>query len=217
MPAIRRFILVISAVALVCLALNPAPAVAGTRPDAAALKAVTLENLQTAFNGESNARAKYLVYARQADKEGYPAVASLFRAAADAEGIHAAHHAVVIKKMGESPAAKIETPPARTTAENLSDAIKGETYERDTMYPEFVRNAKAANLSDAVRTFNLALSAEAEHARLYTGDLNNLPSRKGAAAMKYYVCPTCGFTTPKRDFKNCPACATPTEKFREIA
>ena len=218
MPVIRRLIPVTGVLILVSLSALAAPAHAGARRDAAAaLAAVTLENLQTAFNGESNARAKYLVYAGQADKEGYPAVASLFRAAADAEGIHAANHAVVIKKMGETPVAKIETPPAKTTAENLRDAIKGETYERDTMYPEFVKTAKAANLTDAVRTFTLALSAEAEHAKLYTADLDNLPARKGVAAGKYYVCPVCGFTTAKRDLKNCPTCATPSEKFREIA
>ncbi len=215
MPVIRRLIPLVAVVVLVYLA---APAHAGARGDAAAaLRAATIENLQTAFNGESNARAKYLVYAAQADKEGYLAVASLFRAAADAEGIHAANHAVVIKKMGETPVAKIETPPAKTTAENLRDAIKGETYERDTMYPEFVKNAKAAALPDAVRTFTLALAAEAEHAKLYTADLDDLATRKGAAPVKYYVCPVCGFTTAKRDVKNCPACATPSGKFREIA
>lgn len=217
MTAIRRLILGSGVVALVCLALTAAPAQAATAAEVAALRAVTLDNLQTAYNGESNARAKYLAFATQADKDGYPGVASLFRAAAGAEEIHAANHAVVIKKMGGSPAAKIETAVVKTTQENLGVAIAGETYERDTMYPEFLKSARAANLPDAVRTFNLALLAEAEHAKLYTGDLNNLPALKGNTAVNYYVCPTCGFTTAKRDFKNCPSCFTPSDKFRVVA
>lgn len=212
MTEIRRFVLV----ALACLVIG-VPVQAATPSGTAALAAATLDNLQTAYNGESNARAKYLEFATQADKDGYPAVASLFRAAADAEGVHAANHAVVIKKMGGSPLAKIDTPAAKTTQENLRAAIEGETYERDTMYPEFVKTARAANLPDAVRTFNLALTAEAEHAKLYTADLTGLPALKGLAAVTYYVCPTCGFTTKTRDFKNCPSCFTPSDRFKAVA
>jgi rubrerythrin len=217
MTAIRRLILFTGAVAIVCVCVTGAPAQAATPSGAATLTAVTLDNLQTAYNGESNARAKYVAFAMQADKDGYPSVASLFRAAADAEGIHAANHAVVIKKMGGSPEAKIGTPVVKSTEENLRVAIEGETYERDTMYPEFVKTARAANLPDAVRTFNLAQLAEAEHAKLYTGDLKDLPSLKDRAPVKYNVCPTCGFTTAKRDFKNCPSCFTPSDKFRVVA
>jgi rubrerythrin len=186
-------------------------------PTDPALAAVTLENLQTAYNGESNARAKYLTFATQAEKDGYPAVASLFRAAAEAEGVHAANHAEVIKKMGAVPTAKIDAPIVKSTEENLRVAIEGETYERDKMYPEFVKNARAANLPDAVHTFDLALTAEAEHAKLYAKDLNGLPSLKGKPAVAYNVCPTCGFTTPTKNLKNCPSCGTPSEKFRIVS
>src|SRR5512140_22677 len=95
----------------------------------------TLGNLQTAFNGESNARARYLAFAVQADQEGHGPVASLFRAAARAEQIHAANHAAVIKKLGAEPVANIETPVVKSTRENLAAAIEGEVYERDVMYP----------------------------------------------------------------------------------
>jgi rubrerythrin len=218
MTAIRRLVLFAGAVATVGVCVTGAPAQAATPPGAsAAAVAVTLDNLQTAYNGESNARSNYLAFAAQADKDGYPAVASLFRAAASAEEIHAANHAVVIRQLGASPAATIAKPIVKSTEENLRVAIEGETYERDTMYPEFVKNAKAANLPDAVRTFTLALRAEAEHAKLYTSDLRGLAGLKDRAAVKYKVCPTCGFTTAKRDFKNCPACATPSEKFQVVS
>ncbi len=177
----------------------------------------TLDNLQAAYNGESNAHAKYLVYAKQADKEGYPEVASLFRAAARAEEIHLTNHAVVIKKLGATPTAKIETPAPKTTKENLEDAVKGESYERDSMYPEFLKQAKADRNTDAIETFNLAKAAEAEHAKLYTAALNNLANSKGKAAKAYLVCPKCGFTTSEANFAKCPSCFTPKEKFEKVA
>src|SRR5512135_398155 len=101
----------------------------------------TLKNLQTAFNGESNAAAKYAEFARQADKEGYGRVASLFRAASRAEQIHAANHAKVLEKLAAKPVAKIEPVHVGTTAENLRVAIAGEEYERDVMYPDFIQEA----------------------------------------------------------------------------
>ncbi len=176
----------------------------------------TLDNLQTAFNGESNANARYLAFAKQAEKEGYGPVASLFRAAARAEEIHAANHAAVIKKMGGTPQAKIEMPDVKSTAENLAAAIKGETYERDVMYPEFIKQAKAERNTDALQTFNYAKMAEAEHAKLYTEAKDELAKLKGAA-IKYYVCTVCGYTTKKIDFEKCPACFSPKEKYTAVS
>ena len=83
----------------------------------------TLENLQAAFNGESNANAKYLAFAKRADEEGYKKAASLFRAAARAEAIHFANHAVVIKKLGGTPEADIKTPEVGSTVENLKAVV----------------------------------------------------------------------------------------------
>ena len=111
--------------------------------------AQTLENLQTAFNGESNANAKYIAFAKKADAEGYTKVASLFRAAARSEEIHKTNHAAVIKAMGGNPAADIKPADVKTTAENLKSAVEGETYERDTMYPGFVAEARAAGTAGA--------------------------------------------------------------------
>ena len=172
----------------------------------------TLDNLQTAFNGESNAHARYLAFAEKADKEGYGPVASLFRAAARAEEIHAANHAVVIKKMGATPQAKIETPEVKSTAENLAVAIKGETYERDEMYPAFIKEARAERNTDALQSFNYAKSAEAEHAKLYTDSKDGLAQLKGSG-VKYYVCTVCGYTTKKVDFEKCPSCFNPKDKY----
>ncbi len=176
----------------------------------------TLDNLQAAFNGESNAHARYLEFAKKADAEGYGPVASLFRAAARAEEIHAANHAVVIKKLGGTPEAKIEPAAVKTTKENLEAAIKGETYEKETMYPEFLKEARSAANKDALETFNFAKTAEVEHAKLYTEALNNLPKMKGKGQV-YYVCTICGFTTTKVDFSKCPSCFNPKEKYTQVS
>jgi rubrerythrin len=183
----------------------------------AAGSATTLKNLQAAFNGESNANARYVAFAKQADKEGYGQVASLFRAAARAEAIHAANHAVVIKKLGGTPEAKIEKPDVKTTRDNLMAAVKGETYERDQMYPEFLKEARAVANKDAIQTFNYAKSAETEHARLYTEALNKLDSLKGSKSLAYFVCPTCGYTVATMDFAKCPVCFTGKEKYETIS
>lgn len=172
----------------------------------------TLDNLQTAFNGESNAHARYVAFAVQADKEGYLQLAALFRAAARAEEIHAANHAVVIKKMGATPTAKIETPDVKATSDNVVVAIKGEVYERDVMYPDFIKQAKSERNTDALETFNYAKSAETEHASLYTNAKDNLPQMK-AKGVVFYVCTVCGYTTTKIDFEKCPSCFNPKDKY----
>jgi rubrerythrin len=176
----------------------------------------TLENLQTAFNGETNANAKYLEYAKKADAEGFTKVASLYRAAARAEEIHAGNHAAVIKKMGGTPKSEVKLPAIKTTRENLEDSVKGETYERDTMYPEFLLEARNTGNKDALRTFNLAKTAEAEHAKLYAEALGNLENWKGGATT-FYVCPTCGYTTTDANLEKCPVDFVPKEKFEAIS
>lgn len=199
--------------AIIVLGLAGATALAADAPFKAG---TTLENLQAAFNGESNAHARYLAFAQQADKEGYGKAASLFRAAAKAEEIHARNHADVIKKMGGTPEAKIEAPVVASTKENLEAAIKGETYERDVMYPEFLQQALAERNPDAIRTFSFAKAAEAEHAKLYTSAAAD-PSKMKAKGVTYQVCSVCGYTVPKADFSRCPSCFSPKEKYETVS
>ncbi len=174
----------------------------------------TLNNLITAFQGESNASAKYAAFAKKADEEGYGRAASLFRAASRAEQIHAANHLRVIEKMGGKTVAKIEPIHIGTTAENLKVAIAGEEYERDVMYPGFIKNAEAQANAAAIRTFQWALEAEAEHARMYTYALKHLDEQRTRTI--FYVCIVCGYTTGDQDMMRCPICNTPREKFEKI-
>ncbi len=165
----------------------------------------TLDNLQAAYNGESNAHARYLAFARKADEEGYGQIASLFRAAAKAEEIHAHNHAAVIEKMGGVAVFKIQPTEVRSTRENLQVAIEGEKYERDVMYPEFIDAARRRNATAAVRTFTFALKVEAVHAFLYQDALDNLENPKGESHT-YYVCPDCGNTLEELTIVKCLIC-----------
>jgi len=177
--------------------------------------ATTLENLMAAYNGEQNANARYLAFAKKANEEGYDAAASLFRAAAMAEQIHYEHHAEVIIKLGGTPNADIKTPVINSTKENLEFALNGETYEKDVMYPAFIKQAEKENIKDAVDTFEDARAAEGAHAKLYAAMLRNLEKSK-ALAKDFYVCPVCGNIVDVVTSSMCPICATDTKKFKRV-
>lgn len=180
------------------------------------LKATTLENLQTAYNGESNAANRYLAFAKKADQEGYGKVGSLFRAAARAEQIHAANHAEVIKTLGAVPKAEIVQPEVKTTKENLEVAISGELAERQTMYPAMMVRARQDGQRQAIRSFNFAMTAEQGHADLYRKALTNLESWRGGP-VDFFVCTVCGYTVEKIDFRKCPSCFIPAEEYVKVS
>ena len=176
----------------------------------------TLANLQAAYDGESNAHARYLAFAQKADVEGYAQVASLFRAAARAEQIHLTNHAAVIRQMGAEPHAVIEMPVMKSTKENLeASANKGEAYERDTMYPGFIKQAQAEDNGAAVQTFEFARNGEAQHFRLFVEALNNLENMKAPGHI-YYVCTVCGYTIVDPPPGDCFSCSNPREKYEAV-
>ncbi len=182
---------------------------------AAAPSSQTLKNLLAAYEGESNASVKYTAFAIRAEVEGYFRAAGLFRAAARAEQIHAAHHARVIAKLGGVATAVIHAPEVKSTSENLAAAKAGEEYERDVMYPEFLKEAEASGQKEAVRSFSFAMAAEACHAELYGGALANLEAQK--VKTTFYVCLICGEVTDKlEETEKCRICNAPREKFDTI-
>ena len=161
----------------------------------------TEDFLMEAFAGESQANRKYTAFAAQADKEGFPQAAKLFRAAAEAEAVHAANHLRALKAI-------------KTTKENLREAIAGETHEFKEMYPEMIASAKADGAKDAERSFNYANAVEEYHARLYHDMLEGLEAKK--ESYPYFVCPVCGMTVEKEAPDKCPVCGVKGSMFKKV-
>jgi rubrerythrin len=161
----------------------------------------TEQNLLDAFAGESQANRKYLAFAKQADKEGYPQAAKLFRAAAEAETVHAHAH---LKTVGG----------IKSTAENLKSAIEGETHEFKEMYPEMIEEAKKEGNKAAERSFSFANEVEEVHAGLYQGVLDKLENPVDVDC--YYVCSICGFTCENEPPERCPVCKAATKAFMKV-
>ncbi|MCA1959424.1 MAG: rubrerythrin family protein [Desulfomonile sp.] len=159
------------------------------------------EFLQAAFAGESQANRKYLAFAAKADKEGYSQAARLFRAAAEAETVHAHNHLRALKGIG-------------STAENLQAAITGETFEFKQMYPEMIATAQSEGNKEAERTFSYANEVEKIHAELYQKLLDSLGSSQ--ESYPYYVCPTCGYTAEGNPPDVCPICNVKGKMFKRI-
>ena len=178
-------------------------------------KASTLDNLQYAYNGESNAKVRYEAFAAKADLEGYKSVAGLFRATAKSESIHAAKHAAALKKLGAEAKATIEKPEVKSTKENLEAALKGETEELTSMYPNFLKQALTEKNPTAARSFKGALAGEVGHAKLFKQALAELDAWK-APGKEFLVCMVCGYTTMDKDLKKCPVCAAPRGKFEVV-
>ena len=160
----------------------------------------TEKNLQDAFAGESQANRKYLAFAKRAEKEGYKQVAKLFRAAAEAETVHAHNH---LKELGG----------IKSTRENLETAIQGESHEFQNMYPQMIEDAKAEDNKSALRSFNFASEVEKIHADLYKKALELLGKNK---EVDYYVCQVCGYTAEEAAPDKCPVCASKKEMFEKI-
>lgn len=156
--------------------------------------------LKDSFEGESQANRKYLAFAKKADDEGYPGVAKLFRAASEAEAIHAQAE---LKALGG----------IKTTGENLQSAIDGETYEFTQMYPGFIQTAEAEGNSQAKKVFTFANEAEKVHADLYKKALAALDSK---ADTDYYLCTVCGYIHENNAPEKCPICGSTAKAFKNV-
>jgi rubrerythrin len=165
--------------------------------------AKTEQNLKDAFAGESQANRMYLAFAKKADEEGFPQVAKLFRAAAEAETIHAHNH---LRVMGQ----------VKLTTDNLGTAVSGETYEFKKMYPEFIEDAKKEGNKKAQLSFEYANKVEEIHAAMYQKALDALKAKKQPPKADIWVCPVCGNTFEGEAPHTCPICGTPKAKFITI-
>ncbi|MDD3486997.1 MAG: rubrerythrin family protein [Candidatus Moranbacteria bacterium] len=163
----------------------------------------TEDNLRAAFAGESQANRKYLAYAQKAEDENKPEIAKIFRVAAEAETIHAHNHFRVLGGV-------------KTTEENLADAIAGETYEAEEMYPEFLAEAESQNDQAAQTTFRNAKHVEAIHERMFKEALEKNASGEKLEDVEYHICPVCGFPAGNQAPERCPVCGAPGERFYKL-
>jgi len=160
----------------------------------------TEKNLQEAFAGESQANRKYLAFAEKAEREKHGRIAGLFRAAAEAETVHAVNH---LRALGD----------IKSTKENIETAVDGETYEFQSMYPRMIEDAKSEGNKRAEISFNYANAVEKIHAELYKKALNSLGDN---VEVDYYVCPVCGNTVEGEPPDKCPICGSLKKMFRRI-
>ena len=164
----------------------------------------TIDNASEAFAGESQANRKYLAFSEKAAEEGFKGVATLFRAASEAEAIHAKKLLKVLSAVD-------------TTAKNLEGGIAGETHEFTTMYPEFIKAAEAEKRTDAVLAFTHAMKAEQVHAGLYKKALDAIRAGHDLGREKVFLCPVCGNIEIGKAPDKCPICGVFGKQFREIS
>lgn len=164
----------------------------------------TSDNLKQAFAGESKANRRYLAFAQKAEEEGYPQVAKLFRAIAEAETIHALNHLGILGEI-------------KSTEGNLKTAISGENFEFKGMYPEYLNTARQEGQKKAAWNFEVAGKVEKIHAGLFSKAIKDLKSGARVAEVEYHICSVCGYTVEGATPEKCPICGAPKEKFFKAA
>ena len=159
--------------------------------------------MKNAFAGESQANRRYLAFARKAEEERLMQVAKLFKAAAEAETVHALNH---LRILGE----------IKSTAKNLDTAVSGETFEFKKMYPEYISIAKKEKNSQATWSFDVAKKVEEIHASLFSKAIEAVKNKKELTETDYYVCSVCGNTIEGKAPEKCPICGAPKTKFFKV-
>ncbi len=163
----------------------------------------TKDNLQSAFAGESQANRKYLFFAEKAEQEGYKQIPKLFRAAADAETVHAKNHLKVMQGI-------------KSTKENLLAAKGGENYEFTEMYPAFIKQAEVEGEDKARDSFDLANKVERIHHGLFETALSKIEKGEAIEEKPIYVCQYCGNTVEGEAPEKCPICGAPKKMFKLV-
>ena len=159
----------------------------------------TLNNLKAGFVAESQAHQRNLAFALKSEQEGFSQVARLFRAIAEAEGVHAYHHLRLLGGVSD-------------TQENLEAAFERENLAGNT-YPQFIREASEEGNAAVARIFGYSRDVEAGHAKLYKKALEHMVRETDTS---YYVCSICGYVSDGELPDQCPICGAPKEKFRLV-
>ncbi len=164
------------------------------------LKERTANNVHTAFVEEAKAHQRLLMFAKQAEKEGLPQIAHLFRAVAAAEGVHSRRHFALLESVAD-------------TQTNLEQAFQSETTVNGVYYPKMLQEAEEDGEKAATTVFSQARDVEAVHAKLYKKALDHLIAEEFT---EYYVCTVCGYTVERKPPETCPVCNAPKPKFKKV-
>ena len=130
----------------------------------------TEANLKAAFAGESQANRRYAYFARKADIEGYPDIATVFRSTSEGESGHAHGHLAFLEEVGDP----VTGCPIGDTRSNLESAVAGETYENTVMYPEMVRVAREEGFEKIAEWFEIVGKAESAHGKRFQRALESM-------------------------------------------
>lgn len=160
-------------------------------------------NLQSAFATESLANRRYTFFADRADKEGYPQIARLFRAAAEAETVHARNHFNAMDGVG-------------STKDNLLAAVTAEHYEFTRVYPVFIEQAESENNQRGRLAFEYANRVEQIHHQLFEKAFEAFKSGRKLEDAPYFVCQVCGNIVAGKALGKCPICGASRGKFKRI-
>ena len=162
----------------------------------------TLEKrLKEAFAGESKAYMRNLAFAKKAEEEGFPQIARLFRAVAEAERVHAGEYLKYLEGVvGE-------------TEENLKAAFENEIKAKNHFYPAFVKEAFELQREDVAWSFSRSRDVEERHAKLYKDALEAMIKEQDT---EYYVCQVCGYIFDGALPDECPICRTKKENFKKV-
>ena len=179
----------------------------------------TIKNLAKAFIGESQARNRYTLYAKIAQKEGYEQLGAIFELTAEQEREHASWLFKLItqlKKAAGMPAeldelvVEAKCPTVRgTTAENLKAAIAGEHYENTEMYPEFADQADKDGYPKIAARLRSIAKAEGHHEERYQKLLAQVEAGTIFAKEEEqeWTCRKCGYVHKgKKAPAKCPSC-----------
>lgn len=177
------------------------------------MHAMTAAHLRSAFSGESQAHMRYKIWADVAEKEGFPRIARLFRAVSFAEQIHATSHFAVLKdEMGAFAVDAMAGFGIAHTKDNLDNALEGENFEINEMYPVYKHTAEFQGEKNAERFFLWAYETEKEHAKLFLKARDAAEKRADVELKSLYVCRVCGYTHEGEPPARCPLCGAPREK-----
>lgn len=178
------------------------------------MRQTTQQHLINAFGGESQANMRYRHFANQAEKEGFPNVARLFRAISHAEYIHAGDHYRELSHLkGGFVANSMAAFGPGDTGKNLELSIMGETYEITEMYPTYIEVAKFQGEKEAQRSFVWSYNTEKIHKELFEKAKSSVDKGKDVELGTLQICEVCGYTLEGEAPDQCPLCNEAKEKF----